>query len=432
MLSPKIDPSGILNTYWLVHANREERKEDSQSSVSERGSESHGSSEAEVVGGSLLQRRMVDWVVEVLQQYVRQVLAWRRSKAKSKYAASGGGNTFSFIKEGSKLDEVAEVIILPEFDANAAKMASDFRKVKIDQVVTEQLRKYVSVIASMYHNNPFHNFQHACHVTMAVNKFLQRIVAPDLDLDAIEKARNNHGDFVSQLHHYTHGIKDPLTLLAIVFSALIHDVDHRGISNVQLAKEDEQMASMYENKSIAEQNSLDLAWELLSSSEFVELRACLSADESELRHFRQVMVNVVLATDIFDKELNDLRKARWAKAFQEASPITEDAGINMNQLRATIVIEHIIQASDVAHTMQHWHVYRKWNRHLFHELSKAFREGRMGADPAGFWYKGKLFWGKGCLRLSFYIVSKNFTISVDDSVFCKQASSAFLTITLSR
>ena len=26
--------------------------------------------------------------------------------------------------------------------------------------------------------------------------------------------------------------------------------------------------------------------------------------------------------------------------------------------KATIVLEHIIQASDVSHTMQHWHVYR--------------------------------------------------------------------------
>ena len=66
--------------------------------------------------------------------------------------------------------------------------------------------------------------------------------------------------------------------------------------------------------------------------------------------------NVVLATDIFDKELNDLRKARWNKAFHgdgdkhDAKPRDE----NYNGLRATIVIEHIIQASDVAHTMQHW------------------------------------------------------------------------------
>jgi hypothetical protein len=67
------------------------------------------------------------------------------------------------------------------------------------------------------------------------------------------------------------------------------------------------------------------------------------------------VVNVVLATDIFDKELNDLRKDRWNRAFS-ATPHEDDE--MHNALRATIVIEHIIQASDVSHTMQHWHIYR--------------------------------------------------------------------------
>ena len=53
-------------------------------------------------------------------------------------------------------------------------------------------------------------------------------------------------------------------------------------------------------------------------------------------------------------------------------------------------MEHIIQASDVAHTMQHWHVYQKWNRKLFSEMYLAFQNGRMAADPSTFWYKGEL------------------------------------------
>jgi hypothetical protein len=31
----------------------------------------------------------------------------------------------------------------------------------------------------MYRDNPFHNFEHASHVTMSVVKLLSRIVAPD-------------------------------------------------------------------------------------------------------------------------------------------------------------------------------------------------------------------------------------------------------------
>ena len=170
--------------------------------------------------------------------------------------------------------------------------------------------------------------------------------------------------------------------MAIILSSVIHDIDHRGISNMQLAKEDEQMAKMYKNKSIAEQNSLDIAWDIFMEPGFALLRQSMFVNRSEMLRFRQVMVNMVLATDIFDKELNDLRKSRWNQAFAEGS--------TNNDLRATIVIEHIIQASDVSHTMQHWHIYRKWNERLFLEMTKAYLEGRMGKDPAEFWYQGEL------------------------------------------
>ena len=62
----------------------------------------------------------------------------------------------------------------------------------------------------------------------------------------------------------------------------------------------------------------------------------------------------VLATDIADKELKTLRNARWDSAFAEGQR-EEDPQATVNR-KATIVIEHLIQASDVAHTMQHWYV----------------------------------------------------------------------------
>jgi hypothetical protein len=58
--------------------------------------------------------------------------------------------------------------------------------------------------------------------------------------------------------------------------------------------------------------------------------------------------------------------------------------------KATIVIEHLIQASDIAHTMQHWHVYRKWNERLFEEMYQAYLNGRAEKDPSEFWYQGEI------------------------------------------
>jgi hypothetical protein len=57
--------------------------------------------------------------------------------------------------------------------------------------------------------------------------------------------------------------------------------------------------------------------------------------------------------------------------------------------KATIVIEHLLQASDVAHTMQHWHIYRKWNERFFEESYVAFLRGQ-GKDPTESWYQGEL------------------------------------------
>jgi len=122
--------------------------------------------------------------------------------------------------------------------------------------------------------------------------------------------------------------------------------------------------------------------------EYSDLRACICGTESETVRFRQLVVNTVMATDIMDKDLKTLRNARWEKAFSGQS-LQEDGTTTTNR-KATIVIEHLIQASDVSHTMQHWHIYRKWNERLFQEMYKAYKEGRAAKDPSEFWYKGEI------------------------------------------
>lgn len=78
-----------------------------------------------------------------------------------------------------------------------------------------------------------------------------------------------------------------------------------------------------------------------------ELRACIYSTETELKRFRQIVVNAVMATDIMDKDLGAARKERWNKAFADAKDIasTESTRDAVNR-KATIVIEHIIQASE--------------------------------------------------------------------------------------
>jgi hypothetical protein len=98
-------------------------------------------------------------------------------------------------------------------------------------------------------------------------------------------------------------------------SALIHDVDHQGAPNTQLIEEKDPLADIYENKSVAEHNSIELAWNLLMTDHYDKLRTTLCADAQELSRFWQLIVNGVMATDIMDKDLKALRNGRWDKAF---------------------------------------------------------------------------------------------------------------------
>eukprot|EP00797_Seminavis_robusta_P023348 Sro382_g131010.1 inhibited 3',5'-cyclic phosphodiesterase B (578) ;mRNA; r:20579-23566 len=290
------------------------------------------------------------------------------------------------------LQEVREIIHLPEYNFRKSRKEVDPETVVIPTEVVQELHHLVSSIASLYHDNPFHSFQHASHVVMSVTKLLSRIVAPA----QIEVAASKRS-----MHDTTYGItSDPLTQFACAFSALIHDADHQGVSNAQLVKESTPIASKYEERSVAEQNSLDLSWELLMRKDYDQLRACLFEKEADLIRFRQLVVNSVMATDITDKDLKALRNGRWDKAFKKR--LLSDSSRHSNgphtgeenqrdavNRKATIVIEHIIQASDISHTMQHWHVYRKWNQNLYEELYVAYLNGRMEKNPEEFWYKGE-------------------------------------------
>ena len=106
------------------------------------------------------------------------------------------------------------------------------------------------------------------------------------------------------------------------------------------------------NLSVAEQNSVDVAWELLMDTKYQELQHCIYKDQEEFDRFRQIVVNMVMATDIFDKDFKAFRETRWKSAFEGVNPpATED---ELHNLRATVMLEHTIQASDVGHAMQHW------------------------------------------------------------------------------
>jgi class 3 adenylate cyclase len=379
---------GLMQTYWLSLGD----SSDDNTVGAESDSKDSLTSDQDLPDfdeifndGSVSQHtaRLINWNVEQLHGLLKQIVA-RRSMPNS--VVSSQHMAFFHVSTGKyPIDEVKEIITLPDFDDANSQEALQSEEVILSPIILEQLKLYVKWVSSMYKSNPFHNFDHASHVVMSVIKLMSRIVAPtDFDMNGN----------AATLHDHTYGItSDPLTQFACAFSALIHDIDHTGVPNMTLVTERVAIAARYNNRSVAEQNSLDLAWNtLMNESKYSELRAVIFTNKAELSRFRDLVVNGVMATDIADKDLKTLRNNRWDRAFKmdttlDSSAVTLKDSVNR---KATIVIEHLIQASDVSHTMQHWHVFRKWNQCLFEEMYEAYISGRADKNPVDFWYQGEI------------------------------------------
>jgi 3'5'-cyclic nucleotide phosphodiesterase len=181
---------------------------------------------------------------------------------------------------------------------------------------------------------------------------------------------------------------------SVVLASMIHDIDHSGLTNGQLSKLKTPSAIIYKNKSISEQHSMDVAWKVLMDQDFEQLRSCIYTNKFELRRFRQLLVNAVVATDIEDAQFKLNRKIRWDKAFCDGSTDelrrSSHRGDSKIDRKATLVYESIIQAADIAHTMQHWQVYAKFNERLFEEQYVAFLNAHEERDPAEHWYQSQI------------------------------------------
>lgn len=294
----------------------------------------------------------------MLESLLRDVAATRENGT-----ALGNLSTHCAPRKSNPYDEIQLVLTMVSEGSDTPTKACT--NACLPPIVRAELRDFVVAIAAGYQNNEFHNFQHASHVAHLSNILVKTMKKDESGI-----------------------VFDPLSRFAIVLSALVHDIGHTGVPNCRLAEENPDLALQYDNKSIAEQNSVDTAWSILMTDSFRNLRRCLFQSTEEENKLRQLVVNCVMSTDIFDKELKALRQSRWEKVQEERasfSTVHEE-----KNCKATCIVEHIVQASDIAHTMQEWEIYRQWNEQLFQELYSAFMDGREEIDPSEGWYKGEL------------------------------------------
>ena len=153
---------GSVETYWLLVQGERANSVHSAVSSFSGGLEmvARGNYGPKIPGLDARTYRLIDWNVEMLLNIAKQIVARRSVVSKTKRRTSTRVPTKSTdISVGATpLEEVREIIALPEFDEHTAPKQVDPETIEIPSNVVAQLHHLVSVIATMYNANPFHNF----------------------------------------------------------------------------------------------------------------------------------------------------------------------------------------------------------------------------------------------------------------------------------
>jgi hypothetical protein len=256
--------------------------------------------------------------------------------------------------------------------------------------VREELRALVFEILSMYNDVNFHNFKHSCHVTVSMNKLLEITASTRSEMSI-------PGWYWS----------DEMVCFAMVFAALIHDVGHLGMPNKILVDLGHDLAHKYENKSVAESNSIDIATDLLLNGDYPHLRASLFKSQDEMNAFIMLIRVAVSSTDIACKDNMGECKELLECAFglkegvdqAEIKDLQEYHAFNLSmlnnldatQLDATLLCQNcaflqlLVQAADVAHTMQPFEMFIRWNYRLYKEQQALHASYLLPTNPSDNW-----------------------------------------------
>jgi len=385
-----------MQTYWVVPKKSttsefasEHSSSESETEVTESCLNAHRLALEEEFGSSAMNHqallsskmdRLVDWSVGAFQDVLKRLVAYRTATGQPvtaeeplEWPTPVAGETLR--------DEVVHSITLPSHRLKTGPL--NHESIQLPEQVSEQLCSFLSVAAYSCQSHAYHNFERSCYVVMSVKKLLQQISS--LSQNDI-RARS--------LEHAV----DPLGQIALIFAALVRNMDHRGVPNSVLVREGDPMAAHYKNKSIAEQTALDMALTLLAEPTYEALCSYLFPTQDDLSRFRKLVINATMATDIADEELNRMRDQRWNDTFSESSCSADRYSTSK---KATIIFELIAQASDVCEAMQDWVIYEKWVRLLLEEGYVAYKDKRIEGNPLDAGYGEQLsFFDDHVVRLA--------------------------------
>lgn len=121
--------------------------------------------------------RLVGWNTEQLEKILKQVVARRAAQTAALELKVGFHEESEIVGEGkSLLDDVKEIIELPEYDQDVTSRQVNPDTIEIPRDVVGEIQAYVDAVSNLYHNNHFHNFEHASAGTYSSCSFSEVVL----------------------------------------------------------------------------------------------------------------------------------------------------------------------------------------------------------------------------------------------------------------
>ncbi|XP_032384401.1 cAMP-specific 3',5'-cyclic phosphodiesterase 4C isoform X2 [Etheostoma spectabile] len=209
-------------------------------------------------------------------------------------------------------------------------------RIPVDTFVT-----YVMTLEDHYHGNvAYHNSLHAADVTQSTHVLLS---TPALD-----------------------AVFTDLEILAALFAAAIHDVDHPGVSNQFLINTNSELALMYNDESVLENHHLAVGFKLLHQENCDIFQNLTKRQRQSLR---KLVIDMVLATDM-SKHMTLLADL---KTMVETKKVTSSGVLLLDHYtERTQVLRNMVHCADLSNPTKALPLYRQWTERIMEEF---FRQG---------------------------------------------------------
>ena len=133
-----------------------------------------------------------------------------------------------------------------------------------------KLRRFVSEVENSYRENPYHCFKHALDVAHTTYLYILAVK-----------------DEVNMT---------PIEMFSLLVAALVHDMDHPGLTNAYLIATRDNIALTYNDESVLENHHLSRFFSLCQNNEDADILSAF--DEPEYKEVRRTIIKCVLHTDM--------------------------------------------------------------------------------------------------------------------------------------